>query len=118
MRGAISGAAVAMLLTAFFYCTFYNRFLGLRSGDGEFGGGDAFVRGILPFRDYFATSPPFSQFKAGVLLTLFGDKLIVLRTAGLVERGPVSYTHLDVYKRQAFGLRLPAWERLRRAGQG
>jgi len=90
MRGAISGAAVAMLLTAFFYCTFYNRFLGLRSGDGEFGGGDAFVRGILPFRDYFATSPPFSQFKAGVLLTLFGDKLIVLRTAGLVERGLIA----------------------------
>jgi hypothetical protein len=79
-----------MLLTALFYSTFYNRFLGLRSGDGEFGGGDAIVRGILPFRDYFSTSPPLSQFKAGVLLTLFGDELIVLRTAGLVERSLIA----------------------------
>jgi hypothetical protein len=90
MRGTISGAAVAMLLTVLFYSTFYNRFLGLRSGDGEFGGGDAMVRGILPFRDYFATSPPMSQFKGWLLLTFFGDKLIVLRTAGLVERGLIA----------------------------
>ncbi len=90
MRRTVSGSLVAMLLTALFYSTFYNRFLGLRSGDGEFAGGDLFVRGILPFRDYFATSPPFSQFKAGVLLTVFGDKLIVLRTAGLMERSLIA----------------------------
>ncbi len=34
VRGTVYGALVAMLLTALFYSTFYNRFLGLRSGDG------------------------------------------------------------------------------------
>lgn len=90
VRGTVYGALVAMLLTALFYSTFYNRFLGLRSGAGEFAGGDAIVHGIVPFRDYFTATPPLSQFKAGLLLTLFGDKLIVLRTAGMVERGLIA----------------------------
>jgi len=86
----IIGALVAVVLTALFYSLFYNRFIGLRSGSGEFGGGDAIVRGILPYRDYFTATPPFNQFKAGVLLTLFGDKLIVLRTSGLIERSVIA----------------------------
>jgi hypothetical protein len=75
-----------MVLTALFYSLFYNRFLGLRSGAGDFPPGDAIVHGVLPFRDYFAATPPLSWFKAGLLLEIFGDKLIVLRTWGLIER--------------------------------
>ncbi len=89
-RGTLAGALVAMVLTALFYSLFFNRFLGLRSGNGEFGGGDAIVHGILPFRDYFATSPPFNQLKAGLLLKIFGDKLIVLRTSGMIERSVIA----------------------------
>jgi 4-amino-4-deoxy-L-arabinose transferase-like glycosyltransferase len=90
VRATVYGALVAMLLTALFYSTFYNRFLGLRSGAGEFAGGDAIVHGIVPFRDYFTATPPLSQFKAGLLLWLFGDKLIVLRTAGMIERSLIA----------------------------
>lgn len=86
----VTGALVAMVLTALFYSLFYNRFLGLRSGAGDFPPGDAIVHGILPFRDYFAATPPFSWFKAGLLLEIFGDKLIVLRTSGLIERSVIA----------------------------
>ena len=44
------------------------------------------MRGSLPFRDYFTASPPLNPFKSGVLLSLFGENLIVSRAAGMVER--------------------------------
>lgn len=85
-RMVIIGGALAMMLTAIFFSLFFNRFAGLRSGDGEFGGGYILVHGSMPFRDYFTASPPLNPFKSGILLSLFGEKLIVSRTAGLVER--------------------------------
>ena len=85
-RMVIIGGALAMVLTAIFFSLFFNRFAGLRSGDGDFGGGYTLVHGSVPFRDYFTASPPLAQFKSGILLSLFGEKLIVSRTAGMVER--------------------------------
>ena len=93
-RIVIFGGVLAMALTAIFFSLFFNRFAGLRSGDGEFAGGYVLVHGSMPFRDYFSASPPLNQFKSGILLSLFGEKLIVSRAAGLVER---SFIALIVY---------------------
>jgi hypothetical protein len=86
----VVGGILAMVLTAVFFSFFFNRFAGLRSGAGEYGGGYILVHGSMPFRDYFATSPPLNQFKSGILLSIFGENLIVSRTAGLVERSLIA----------------------------
>ena len=85
-RMVIIGGALAMVLTAIFFSLFFNRFAGLRSGSGEFGGGYVILQGRMPFRDYFTASPPLNQFKSGILLGLFGKTLIVSRAAGMMER--------------------------------
>jgi len=82
----ITGGVLAMVLTAVFFSLFFNRFAGLRSGAGEYVGGVSLLHGNVPFRDYFTTSPPLNQFKSAVLLSLFGENLIVSRTAGMIER--------------------------------
>jgi hypothetical protein len=89
-RMVVVGGILAMVLTAVFFSFFFNRFAGLRSGAGEYGGGYILVHGSMPFRDYFATSPPLNQFKSGILLSIFGENLIVSRTAGLVERSLIA----------------------------
>jgi hypothetical protein len=89
-RMVVIGGILAMVLTAVFFSLFFNRFAGIRSGAGEYGGGYVLVHGSVPFRDYFATSPPLNQFKSGILLSLFGENLIVSRTAGLVERSLIA----------------------------
>jgi Dolichyl-phosphate-mannose-protein mannosyltransferase len=89
-RMAVTGAALAMVLTAVFFSLFFNRFSGVRSGDGEYVGGYTILHGSMPFRDYFTTSPPLNQFKSGILLSLFGENLIVSRTAGMVERSLIA----------------------------
>ncbi len=86
----VTGGVLAMVLTAIFFSLFFNRFAGLRSGAGEYVGGFSIVHGSVPFRDYFLTSPPLNQFKSGILLSLFGEKLIVSRAAGLVERSLIA----------------------------
>ena len=85
-RDEIWPLAVLLLLAAWYFFSFYNRFAGLRSGDGEFGGGMAFLAGLRPYRDYFTAGPPLNQLKAAVELTLFGKSLIVSRTLGVLER--------------------------------
>jgi hypothetical protein len=89
-RMVITGGVLAMALTILFFSLFFNRFSGLRSGAGEYVGGFALVHGSVPFRDYFVTSPPLNQFKSGILLSLFGEKLIVSRTAGVIERSLIA----------------------------
>ena len=49
---------VTALVTLCFFLLFWNRFLGLRSGDGGFTGGVYFLEGILPYRDYYCPVPP------------------------------------------------------------
>lgn len=89
-RMAITGGILAVVLTAVFFSLFFNRFSGLRSGAGEYVGGYTLVHGSVPFRDYFTTSPPLNQFKSGILLSLFGENLIVSRVAGMVERSIIA----------------------------
>ena len=84
------GGALTVALIAVFLSLFFNRFSGLRSGDGEYAGGYFLMRGSMPFRDYFTTSPPLNPFKSGILLRLFGENLIVSRAAGMVERSLIA----------------------------
>ncbi|MGC2580913.1 MAG: hypothetical protein WA399_02370 [Acidobacteriaceae bacterium] len=72
--------------TALYFFAFFNRFGGLRSGDGEFGGGMALLAGRLPYRDYFTAGPPLNSIKAAIELSLFGKALIVSRACAVVER--------------------------------
>jgi hypothetical protein len=78
--------AALAALSLLFFLPFFNRFAGLRSGDGEFVSGMALLAGHLPYRDYFTTAPPLSVLKSALLLTLFGKALIVSRIAGIAER--------------------------------
>src|ERR1700753_2331926 len=73
-------------LTALYLFSFFNRFAGLRSGDGEFGGGMVFLAGLRPYRDYFTAGPPLNQFKSAIELAIFGTLLIVSRTIAVSER--------------------------------
>ena len=79
------GLALA-LLTLLFFLPFFNRFAGLRSGNGEFTTGLWFLQGKLPYRDYFSATPPLNTLKSAALLRLFGPLLMVSRAAGVVER--------------------------------
>src|SRR5260370_37280605 len=89
-RMVVTGGILTIVLTSIFFSLFFNRFAGLRSGAGEYVGGFTLVHGSVPFRDYFVTSPPLNQFKSGILLSLFGEKLIVSRTAGAMERSLIA----------------------------
>jgi hypothetical protein len=73
-------------LTLLFLLSFFNRFAGLRSGNGEYGGGMALLSGLLPYRDYFTAGPPLNVVKSALILKAFGGALIVSRVAGVVER--------------------------------
>jgi hypothetical protein len=78
--------AVLILLPLVFFVSFFNRFAGLSSGDGEYTSGVIFLRGILPYRDYYSIAPPLSILKSALLLKTFGTALIVSRSAGVAER--------------------------------
>ena len=79
-------ALVLTLLTALFYFAFFNKFAGIRSGDGEFSGGLALLAGKLPYRDYFTAGPPLNQLKSAAELALFGKTLLVSRSCAVLER--------------------------------
>src|SRR5258707_15242903 len=51
--------AALIFLPLLFFVSFFNRFAGLSSGDGEYTSGVIFLRGIVPYRDYFSIAPPF-----------------------------------------------------------
>ncbi|MDE1161948.1 MAG: hypothetical protein PW792_08375 [Acidobacteriaceae bacterium] len=78
--------SVVLLLAALFFLCWFNRFAALRSGDGEYTGGLAFLAGRLPYRDYYTAGPPFNQIKSAIELGLFGKTLFVTRLCGVVER--------------------------------
>src|ERR1035441_3349422 len=82
----IAGALVTAVVTLFFLSLFWNRFIGLRSGDGGFGGGVFFLKGILPYRDYYCPVPPLFLLRSAAALALFGKLPIVLRALGVFER--------------------------------
>lgn len=78
--------ALVLGLATVFFLAFFNRFAGVRSGDGEYGGGLALLAGRLPYRDYFTSGPPLNQIKSAIELAVFGKALIVSRAAGVAER--------------------------------
>ena len=82
----IAGAIVSALVTLFFLMLFWNRFLGLRSGDGGFTGGVFFLKGILPYRDFYSPTPPLFLFRSALVLAIFGKLPIVMRSFGIFER--------------------------------
>jgi hypothetical protein len=85
-RTVIAGALVTALLTLCFLLLFWNRFLGLRSGDGGFTGGVYFLKGILPYRDYYCPVPPLFVLRCAAVLALFGKLPIMLRGFAVFER--------------------------------
>jgi hypothetical protein len=61
-RGVVLlGATASCAVTLCFFLLYWNRFAGLRSGNGSFNGGMNFLSGILPYRDYFTAGPPLNQ---------------------------------------------------------
>jgi hypothetical protein len=85
-RTALAGAMVTALVTLCFFLLFWNRFLGLRSGDGGFSGGVFFLKGILPYRDYYCPVPPLFVFRSAAVLAIFGKLPIMLRGFAVFER--------------------------------
>jgi hypothetical protein len=89
-QSAFSSAAMMYVVLVFvpllFFVGFFNRFAGLSSGDGEYTSGVVFLRGIVPYRDYFTIAPPLNLLKSAMLLKTFGAALIVSRWAGVAER--------------------------------
>src|SRR5208283_4553729 len=82
----VAGAIVTAAATLFFLILFWNRFLGLRSGDGGFTGGVFFLNGFLPYRDYFTPGPPLFLLRTVSVLSILGTRVIALRVAAVVER--------------------------------
>jgi len=81
-----AGYAVLLVLVAGFFLVYFNRFSALRSGNGEYTAGVAFLAGQMPYRDYFTTAPPVNLLKSALLLKVFGTALMVSRSAGVAER--------------------------------
>lgn len=82
----IAGATVTVLVTLIFLLLFWNRFIGLRSGDGGFSGGMIILHGFVPYRDFYTPAPPLFVLRCAAVLSLFGKTLIAIRAAGLIER--------------------------------
>lgn len=88
--------------TALYFLAFFNRFGGLRSGDGEFAGGMGLLAGRLPYRDSYSAGPPLNSIKAAIELSLFGKALIVSRACAVAERLALAGL-LYVWLRRTFG---------------
>lgn len=82
----IAGAAVTALVTLCFFLLYWNRFLGLRSGDGGFTAGLFYLKGILPYRDFYYPVPPLFILRSAAVLAIFGKLPIVLRGFAVFER--------------------------------
>src|SRR5581483_2291609 len=75
----ISGAMATAIVILLYLLLFWNHFVGLRSGSGEYSGGIMILRHYLPYRDYFAATPPLNALKAALELSIFGHAYIVSR---------------------------------------
>jgi hypothetical protein len=85
-RAVLIGALVVAAVTLLFFSTFFNRFAGLRSGNGSFSAGVAWLQGKLPYRDYFCTATPLNLIKSAAVVAAFGERLFVVRAFALFER--------------------------------
>lgn len=82
----LTGAAVAILCSLFFFLLYWNRFAGLRSGNGSFEGGITILEGFRPYRDYFTAGPPLNALISASVMAIFGKTLVVIRAYGVFER--------------------------------
>lgn len=83
----IAGAIITVVVTALFLLLFWNRFLGLRSGDGFFSGAIGMLSSSgAPNRDGYGTAPPLFLLRTAAVLSIFGKTMIAIRGAGIVER--------------------------------
>jgi len=82
----VVGALAVSLPALFFFMLFWNRFAGLRSGDGGFSAGVFFLKGILPYRDYYCATPPLFLLRTAAVLAMFGKLAIAVRGCGVFER--------------------------------
>ncbi len=80
------GALITAAVTVLFFALYWNRFAGLRSGNGSFQGGLALLHGVMPYRDFFTAGPPLNEVFSAAVLKVFGTKLIVIRGWGVFER--------------------------------
>ena len=80
------GALIVVSVAALFFSLYWNRFVGIRSGSGDYASGALILAGHLPYRDYFAATPPLNPFKSAIILTIFGNAPIVSRAFGALER--------------------------------
>src|SRR5580700_6469361 len=85
-RTTVIGALAVVAVTLLFFLSFFNRYAGLRSGNGAYGAGDAWLAGKFPYRDYFCTATPLNIMKSAAVLAAFGDRLFVLRAFAIFER--------------------------------
>ena len=81
-----AGACITAVVTLAFLLLFWNRFVGLRSGEGGFSGGLMFLSGIMPYRDYYAPGPPLFLLQNAAVLALFGKTMVAVRAAAVFER--------------------------------
>lgn len=79
-------AFITVAVTVLFFSFYCNRYAGLRSGNGSFNFGMTMMAGIMPYRDFFNSGPPFNGFLSWAVLRLFGEKLIAIRAFGVFER--------------------------------
>src|SRR5579884_3204897 len=85
-RALLAGAIVTVLCTLFFFSLYWNRFAGLRSGNGSFQGGMALLSGKRPYADFYTAGPPLNMLLSGAVLRLFGPYVIAIRAFGVFER--------------------------------
>ncbi len=85
-RVLLVASAGTCLVTLLYLLLFWNHFVGLRSGLGEFLGGSQFLAGLRPYRDYFSTAMPLNILKSASELAVFGNLPIVSRACGVIER--------------------------------
>lgn len=104
VKSEVIPIALLLTLALLFFLSYFNRFAGLRSGDGEFAGGVAVLEHRLPYRDYYTAGPPLNAIKAALELGLFGKTLFVSRLAGVFERLSIALA-LYLWLRRLFSTR-------------
>jgi hypothetical protein len=85
-RTLVLGALIVAIVTLGFFSLFFNRFAGVRAINGSVLVGQALLSGKVPYRDWFAPTPPLNMLKNALVVRMFGSALIVPRVFALFER--------------------------------
>lgn len=85
-RVVLLGLSLTLLVTLGYFLFYWNRFAGIRSGTGCFTGGLATLQGLVPYRDYFAATPPLYPLTCGGALRVFGSAIAITHAFGVFER--------------------------------